>query len=189
MEDERHNWPGALYYKVCKCNANFAGYDCNKCAFGYYGSTCTQKKNLIRRNFLNLTAWEKERYMRYVKKSKEYRSDFVVTSTSYEEIYRTVMHGGDPSHFFSDVTRYDLFTWMHYYAARDTILPHNKTESDIDFAHDGHGFLSWHRLYLLAWERTLQEINDDEEFPFLSGTGLRIPLDATPQFALKSCLA
>ena len=65
----------------------------------------------------------------------------------------------------------------------------NKTESDIDFAHDGQGFLSWHRLYLLAWERTLQEINDDEEFSFLSGTGLRIPLDATPQFALKSCLA
>ena len=113
MEDERHNWPRALYYKVCKCNANFAGYDCSKCAFGYYGKDCTQKKNLIRRNFLSLTTREKERYIRYVKKSKRDQSDFVVTSTSYEKIYRTVMHGEDPSHFFFDVTSYDLFTWMH----------------------------------------------------------------------------
>ena len=164
MEDERHNWPRALYYKVCKCNANFAGYDCSKCAFGYYGSTCTQKKNLIRRNFLSLTAWEKDRYMTYVKKSKKNQSDFVVTSVPYEKIYRDVMHGYDPKPYFADVTNYDLFTWMHYYAARDTILPHNKTESDIDFAHDGQGFLSWHRLYLLAWERTLQEVGNDEEF-------------------------
>ena len=172
MEDERHNWPRALYYKVCKCNANFAGYDCSKCAFGYYGSTCTQKKNLIRRNFLSLKGSEKDQYMTYVKKSKKDQSDCVVTSTSYEEIYRTVMHGGDPKRFFSNVTNYDLFTWMHSYAARDTILPHNNNESDIDFAHDGQGFLSWHRLYLLAWERTLQEINKDEEFalPFWDWT-------------------
>ena len=172
MEDERHNWPRALYYKVCKCNANFAGYDCSKCAFGYYGSTCTQKKNLIRRNFLSLTAWEKDRYMRYVKKSKKDQSDFVVTSVPYEKIYRDVMHGYDPKPYFADVTNYDLFTWMHYYAARDTILPHNKTESDIDFAHDGQGFLSWHRLYLLAWERTLQEVGNDKEFalPFWDWT-------------------
>ena len=35
--DERHNWPHALYHKTCKCNSNFAGYDCSKCEFGYYG--------------------------------------------------------------------------------------------------------------------------------------------------------
>ena len=62
---------------------------------------------------------------------------------------------------------------MHYYAASDTILPHDITESDIDFAHDGQGFPSWHRLYLLAWERTLQEVGNDEEFalPFWDWTG------------------
>ena len=27
MEDERHDWPRAIYHKVCKCNANYARYD------------------------------------------------------------------------------------------------------------------------------------------------------------------
>ncbi|PFX12202.1 tyrosinase-like [Stylophora pistillata] len=173
-DDERHDWPHALYHKVCKCNKNYAGYDCSKCAFGYYrdGSNCTQK-NLIRRNFLNLSLEEKDRYMRYVNMSKYYESDYVVTSTPYAEINETVMKGGDPKGFFYNVTSYDLFTWMHYYAARNTILPHNITKADIDFAHDGQGFPSWHRLYLLAWERTLQEIGNDEEFalPFWDWTG------------------
>ena len=172
MNDERHDWPRGLYHKVCKCNANYAGYDCSKCAFGYYGKNCTQKKNLIRRNFLSLTAEEKDRFMRYVNMSKYSVSDFVVASTPYKEINKTVMEGGDPKSFFYNVTNYDLFTWMHYYAASDTILPHDITESDIDFAHDGQGFPSWHRLYLLAWERTLQEIGGDEEFalPFWDWT-------------------
>ena len=164
MEDERHNWPRAIYHKVCKCNANYAGYDCSKCAFGYYGKNCTQKKNLIRRNFLNLTAEEKDRHTRYVNMSKHYVSDFMLTSTPYKEINITLMEGDDPTYLFDNITNYDLFTWMHYYAASDTILPHDITESDIDFAHDGQGFPSWHQLYLLAWERTLQEVGNDEEF-------------------------
>ena len=111
--------------------------------------------------------------MRYVNMSKHYVSDFVVTSTSYEEINKTVMEGDDPKDFFYNVTNYDLYTWMHYYAARDTISPDGKKESDIDFAHDGQGFPSWHRLYLLTWERNLQEIGNDEEFalPFWDWTG------------------
>ena len=43
--EERHNWPHALYHKTCKCNSNFAGYDCSKCEFSYYGKDWAQKKN------------------------------------------------------------------------------------------------------------------------------------------------
>ena len=28
---------------------------------------------------------------------------------------------------------------------------HNMTRADIEFAHDGQGFPTWHRLYMLAW--------------------------------------
>ena len=28
---------------------------------------------------------------------------------------------------------------------------HNMTKADIEFAHDGRGFPTWHRLYMLAW--------------------------------------
>ena len=155
--DERHNWPLALYNRACKCNGNFGGYDCGKCEFGYRGINCTEKKTLTRRNFLKLSAEEKDRYMRYINESKYFISDYVVTTTFYEDISEIVQAGKDPSGLFHNVSNYDLFTWMHYYAARDTIYPPNVTERvSIDFAHDGQGFPTWHRLYLLAWERSLQ---------------------------------
>ncbi|CAB4037486.1 tyrosinase, partial, partial [Paramuricea clavata] len=155
-DDERHNWPRALYNRTCKCNGNFGGYDCGKCEFGYRGVYCTKKKTLTRRNFLKLSAQEKDRYMRYVNESKYLLSDYVVTTKFYEEINEAVEADEDPSGLFYNVSNYDLFTWTHYYAARDTIYPHNVTRVDIDFAHGGQGFPTWHRLYLLAWERVLQ---------------------------------
>jgi len=163
-EDDRHNWPNALYKKVCRCQGNFAGYDCSKCEYGYYGNECNQKKIQIRRNFVKLTTEDKHRYMRYINMSKFFQSDYVVTSTPYQVIDQTVKDGKDPSSLFHNVSNYDLFTWMHYYAARDTIHPDNKTDAAIDFAHDGQGFPSWHRLYMLAWEKALQEISGDNNF-------------------------
>ena len=154
-DDDRHNWPLALYNRTCKCNGNFGSYDCGKCEFGYHGINCTEKKTLTRRNFLKLSAEEKDRYMRYINQSKYFASDYVVTTKFYHDIEKTAKAGKDPSALFHNVTNYDLFTWMHYYAARDTLIP-NDNKADIDFAHDGQGFPTWHRLYLLAWERTLQ---------------------------------
>lgn len=162
-EDERHNWPHALYNRTCKCNSNFGGYDCGKCEFGYRGINCTKKKTLTRRNFLKLSAQEKDRYMRYINESKYFLSDYVVSATFYEDINKDVEAGKDPSGLFFNVSNYDLFTWMHYYSARNTI-DRDVGKINIDFAHDGQGFPTWHRLYLLAWERALQEIANDEDF-------------------------
>ena len=181
LEDDRHDWPNALFHKTCKCQSNFAGYDCSKCEFGYYGNNCNQKKNLTRKNFATLSAEEKDRYMRYINMSKYFKSDYVVTSTSYKVINRTVQAGGDPASWFRNVYNYDLFVWIHYYAARDTIYPNNKTDAAIDFAHKGQGFPSWHRLFMLAWERTLQEIASDDNFsvPFWDWTSNKDECDPT----------
>ena len=181
-KDDRHDWPNALYHKTCKCQLKFAGYDCSKCEFGYYGKNCTQKKILTRKNFAKLSAERKDRYMRYINMSKYFESDYVVTSTPYEEINTTVQAGEDPASLFHNVTNYDLFVWMHYYAARDTIHPkENKTDAAIDFAHDGQGFPTWHRLYMLAWERALQEISGDDNFalPFWDWTSNKDECDHT----------
>ena len=160
-DDDRHNWPLALYNRACKCKGNFGGYDCGRCEFGYRGINCTEKKTLTRRNFLKLSAEEKDRYMQYINESKYFLSEYVVTTKFYDQIRETVEAGKDPSGLFQSVTNYDLFTWMHYYSARNTILDTMDTNcreyaAEIDFAHDGQGFPTWHRLYLLAWERTLQ---------------------------------
>ena len=120
-DDERHNWPPALYHKKCKCNWNFAGYDCKKCEFGYYDNDCTQKKALTRKNFLKLSAEEKDQYIRYINMSRHYISDYVVTLTPYSgEVNKTVKSNRDPTALFHNVSNYDLFVRMHYYAARDT---------------------------------------------------------------------
>ena len=65
-DDDRSDWPNALYNKTCKCNSNFAGYDCGKCEYGYHGNNCAQRKILMRKNFVKLSAQEKDRYMRYI---------------------------------------------------------------------------------------------------------------------------
>lgn len=91
-------------------------------------------------------------------------SNYVVTNASYNDIKRELQDGRDPTGLFFSIKNYDLFVWLHYYAARDTIHPDGHTDADIDFAHDGQGFPSWHRLYMLAWERTIQELANDENF-------------------------
>ena len=121
--DEHHSWPHALYHKTCKCNSNFAGYDCSKCEFGYYG-----------KNFLKLSAEKKDQYMRCINMSSYYISNYVVTLTPYQEINKTVMANRDPTALCHNISNYDLFAWIHYYAARGTIFPHNMTRGDIDFA-------------------------------------------------------
>ena len=69
-EDDRSLWPNPLYTRVCKCNANFGGYDCGDCEFGYHGTNCDQKTILKRKNFQTMSDEEKDRYMRYVNMSR-----------------------------------------------------------------------------------------------------------------------
>ena len=47
-EDDRQLWPNPLYTRVCKCNANFGGYDCGDCEVGYHGKSGEQKKKISR---------------------------------------------------------------------------------------------------------------------------------------------
>ena len=79
--------------------------------------------------------------------SRYYISDYVVTMTPYEEIKKTVMANRDPTALFHDISKCDLFLWIYCYAARGIIFKHNITRGDIDFANDGQGLPTWHRLY------------------------------------------
>jgi len=97
-------------------------------------------KNLNTQNFLQLSAEEKDQYIRYINLSRYYISDYVVNLTPYEQINKTVMVNRDPTALFFNIRNYDLFVWIHYYAARDTIFPRNITRADIEFAQ---GFPTW----------------------------------------------
>ena len=82
----------------------------------------------------------------------------------YHKIRNELIAGRDPTGLFRSITNYDLFTWFHFYAARDTIFPDSHTVAGIDVAHEGQGFPTWHRLYLLLWEWTIQEQTNDTTF-------------------------
>ena len=158
--DDRTNWPKLFYTKVCKCKGQFAGYDCSKCKFGYRGNDCTEKKqSLIRKDARKLTKVEKDNYMRVMNKSRYVTSDYKVATTFYDDMKPNTTN-------FVEVSIYDFYVWMHYYSARNTYLSNHRDEEwpDIDFAHEGQGFPTWHRLYLLQWEEALREISGDDTF-------------------------
>ena len=157
--------------RSCKCRGNFAGYDCSKCEYGYYGNECNQKKVLIRKNFAKLSSEEQDRFMMYMNMTRYVESDYLVSTAIYQEIDDTINNGGDPTRLFTIVSIHDLFVWLHYYAANRNTALSDKTPY-MEFAHDGQGFPTWHRLYLLFLERTLQEMSGDKDYtlPFWDWT-------------------
>lgn len=96
----------------------------------------------------------------------------MVTTAAFEEIQEEINHGRDPTGLFYNITYYNMFVWMHYYSTRLTLFPDGRTYSGIDVAHEGQGILTWHRLYLLFFERSIQKLTRDETFtvPYWSWT-------------------
>ena len=171
--DDRHDWPRGIFERSCKCRANYAGYDCSKCKYGYHGKECNQRKVQIRKNFANLSPEEQDKYMMYMNKSRFAESDYFLTTAFYHDINETMNNGSDPTLLFTNVSIHEYFVWLHYYTTnRDTVLPDKTKMPFMDFAHRGQGFLTWHRLYLLAWERALQDLSGDEDYavPFWDWT-------------------
>lgn len=140
----RDNWP---YYftNLCRCNGNYAGFDCSRCKYGYYGDDCSQKMVLPRRQISDLNTTEWQDYINILKASKTYNSGYFVflEEPNAAGVDLTTLNKA------TNVKLYDLFIWQHHYAAKDN-------ELDIDYAHESTGFPTWHRQYLLWLEWELQ---------------------------------
>ena len=160
--DFRYNWPAQIFTKICKCTGNWAGYDCSRCKRGYNGTDCTEKLNrvpVVRRSFLDLSPSEKDRIIEILNMSKYIESDFTVPINKSQ----------NGTYIFKALPLYDVFATFHYYTIRDDALKHevkkNYPEFMIpDFAHEGPGFLPWHRAYLLYFETELQYMLNDHSF-------------------------
>ncbi|KAL2096255.1 hypothetical protein ACEWY4_008403 [Coilia grayii] len=158
--DDRERWPLVFFNRTCHCANNYMGPDCGDCRFGFFGAGCGQRRELVRRNVLQLSASERQRFISYLNLAKTTVSrDYVIITGTYEQM----ANGTRP--MFADVSVYDLFVWMHYYVSRDALLggPGNVWE-DIDFAHESAAFLPWHRVYLLLWEHHLRKLTGDDAF-------------------------
>ncbi|XP_061608238.1 tyrosinase-like [Phyllopteryx taeniolatus] len=158
--DDRERWPLVFYNRTCQCTGNFMGFNCADCKFGYFGETCQERRESLRRNVFHLTQAERIQLVSYLNLAKQTpSSDYVVATGTYLEME----NGSNPT--FANVSVYDIFVWMHYYVSRDALLggPGN-VWADVDFAHWAPGFLPWHRVYLLHWEREIRKVTGDDSF-------------------------
>ena len=89
------------------------------------------------------------------------------TPSAYKVIYSNSSTAGvvnpgtsnasiSPATYYEPVTVYDLFVWMHYYAAKNN--NDSGPDTQCDFAHESSGFLTWHRAFLLFVETELQQL-------------------------------
>ena len=109
----RDNWP---YYftRACVCDGNYAGFDCSRCKYGYYGSDCSEKMVLPRRPISELSDSEWNDYINILKAARNFYPGYFVfleEPTASDTDLTTLRK--------TNVTLYDLFIWQHHYAAND----------------------------------------------------------------------
>nr|AAM18867.1 unknown [Branchiostoma floridae] len=134
-----------------------------RCSWGYRGPSCeTKQQPTVRRNIRDISTKERAKFRRYMDRAKNTVSDFVFALEFKENI--------KGSHDFANISVYDYFVAVHYYASRETLPPSStgicveEKDCSLDFAHEGAGFPTWHRAFLLEAERALQEVNGDPDW-------------------------
>jgi tyrosinase len=166
--DTRYEWPTRVFTRVCRCNEGYGGAACDECDFGYaMNSGVCQKvsRKRIRKNFQSMSQQEKTDLITVLKEAKtgDYAWAVVVQEPDENGIGLQLQN----------ISTYDLFVYHHYFSKREgdinniDVVRQEPTPvcnsngldlSDVDFAHEGPSFLTWHRYYLLLVERELGRI-------------------------------
>ncbi|XP_072373280.1 5,6-dihydroxyindole-2-carboxylic acid oxidase-like [Scyliorhinus torazame] len=159
--DERERWPLRFFNRSCRCAANFRGYNCGGCRFGWGGADCRRPLLVQRRDVLRLSPRERQRLVRALHLAKVTPHPELVVATRHLANI-TGPDGRSPQ--FQNISIYNLFVWTHYYSVSKTYLGGGQTFSGIDFSHEGPAFLTWHRYHLLQLERDIQVMLQDPTF-------------------------
>ncbi|DAA26938.1 TPA: tyrosinase-related protein 1 precursor [Bos taurus] len=160
--DDREGWPTRFFNRTCHCNGNFSGHNCGTCRPGWGGAACDQRVLTVRRNLLDLSTEEKNRFVRALDMAKRTtHPQFVIATRRSEEILGP--DGNTPQ--FENISIYNYFVWTHYYSVKKTFLGAGQESfGEVDFSHEGPAFLTWHRYHLLQLERDMQEMLQDPSF-------------------------
>ena len=172
--DFRYKWPTQIFQRVCVCMGNYDGHDCMRCKRGYTGDDCSQPLAPVeRKSILSLTNAEQLKFLDVIQMTKSVRASGY--TVPIREPVTTV-----PSESFVEISLYDIFATFHLNSIRDEPINQCPNDSLIysvcnetseeskcpipDFGHEGPGFLTWHRGYLLYVETEIQIMLDDPTF-------------------------
>ena len=108
--DVRANWPH-YFTRACRCTGNYWGYDCSRCKYGYYGEDCSQNQTRPRDSIQQLTDEEWCDYIQILKWTRNHPSGHVVVLNEAQP--------GNTDIQTQPIHLYDLFVWLHHYAAKD----------------------------------------------------------------------
>ena len=172
--DFRYKWPTQIFERVCVCMGNYDGYNCMRCKRGYTGDDCSQPLDpVVRRNILSFNDSEQQNFINIIQMAKSVRASGYTVP-----IREPVTNVSSES--FVEISLYDNFATFHFNSIRDepiNMCPNNSLINSIcnetseeskcpvpDFAHEGPGFLTWHRGYLLYVETEIQVMLGDPTF-------------------------
>ncbi|XP_067885072.1 5,6-dihydroxyindole-2-carboxylic acid oxidase isoform X2 [Heterodontus francisci] len=111
--DDRERWPLRFFNRTCRCAANFHGYNCGSCRFGWSGADCQQPVLLRRRDVHSLSPPERQRLLRALHQAKLSPHPELLIATRHHS-NMTGADGQTPQ--FQNISIYNLFVWSHYYS-------------------------------------------------------------------------
>ncbi|XP_068120013.1 tyrosinase-like [Hyperolius riggenbachi] len=147
--DERYNLAEFVFSAICQCKPTFLGPACGECAFGLTGDRCDKPNIVYRRDIISLTKAQFITFLAELHYCK-YKLDLEYSILSSVDRFRRT------SYEFRSVSFYDHMCFIHAYITAPFING-TRERSWINFGHESTGFLTWHRLYLMQFERQLQK--------------------------------
>lgn len=156
LVDDRMQWPSRFFSYACSCEGNYFGIACDECWFGWKGPLCNQRDEVVRRNVLSFNQKEREMFVNIVAKTAE-------VPTKYLILFEGDKIHSDPlwSPKFLDVDLKYFLVFLHKYPSRNTLFQSPEEchqHPRIDNNHNVVGFATWHRYFVLFWERELRKI-------------------------------
>lgn len=157
VQDDRFNWPTRFFSHLCKCEGNFFGLACNECYFGWTGPNCDQRVTYVRKNALKMTPKEQEMFVNVVAQMPKVMTEYLIPIES------DLFHSDPmtPDMKWEPTNLHYFIAAVHQYASRSTLFKDADKCQALGYLDNNHnvvGFITWHRMLMLFWERELRKI-------------------------------